>query len=181
MKGAARPTIDGFPDGEALQKIGLLIDSASDARSAQDTELAFILLDQLEQRNLAPRIIPLMHYFRANAWANRDQLRSSPNVWAWEQPECQGQILELRRAVRHDAFAGLPVLRQCQILTNLANQLNKIGRFIDAVETYDRGLSLDNKFGMARGNRGIALSHYARVRQGALRQRTKHIYACCSA
>jgi len=104
-----------------------------------------------------------MHYFRANAWANREQLRSRTNEWAWEQPECQEQILELRRAVRHAAFAGLPALRQCQILTNLANQLNKIGRFIDAVETYDRALSLNSKFGMARGNRGIAHSHYARV------------------
>jgi hypothetical protein len=75
--------------------------------------------------------------------------------------ECQEQILELRRAVRHDAFAGMPVLRQCQILTDLANQLNKIGRFIDAVETYDRALRLNSRFGMARGNRGIALSHYA--------------------
>ena len=46
MKGAATPTIDGLPDREALQQIGLLIDSASDARSTQDTELAFTLLDQ---------------------------------------------------------------------------------------------------------------------------------------
>ena len=85
MKGAATPTNDGVPELEALQQIGLLIDSASDARSAQDTEFAFTLLDQFAQRELAPRIIPLMHYFRANAWANREQLRSSRNEWAWEQ------------------------------------------------------------------------------------------------
>lgn len=163
MKSAAKLTIDGLPDGEALQQIGLLIDSASDARSIQDTEFAFTLLDQLAQKKLSARVVPLIHYFRANAWANREQLRGNPNAWAWEQPECQEQILELRRAVRHDAFAGLPSLRQCQILTNLANQLSRIGRFIDAVEIYDRALSLNSKFGMARGNRGIALSHYARV------------------
>jgi len=163
MKAATRPTIDGLSDAKALQLIGLLIDSASDARSVQDTEHSFTLLDQITRRKLSPKLIPLVHYFRANAWANREQLQSNPNVWAWEQPECQEQILELQRAVRYDVFAELPTLRQCQILTNLANQLNKIGRFIDAVEFYDHALSLNSKFGMAHGNRGIALSHYARA------------------
>src|SRR5689334_10588892 len=86
--------------------------------------------------------------------------------WAWEQPECQEQILELRRALRHPAFSRLHKIRQCQILTNLANQLSSIGRFIEAVEIFGRALSLSGKFGMARGNRGIALSHYAAARVG---------------
>ena len=161
MKGAAKPTIAGLPEAEALQVIGLLIDSASDARSAQDTDRAFALLEEIEQRKISPDYIPLVHYFRANAWANREQMRPNPNVWAWEQPECQEQILELRRALRHDGFSQLPAMRQCQILTNLANQLSKIGRFIEAIEIFDRALNLNDKFGMARGNRGIALSHYA--------------------
>lgn len=163
MKAGTKPAIAGLPDAEALQTIGLLIDSASDTRSPQDTDQALALLDEIEQRKLSPDSIPLVHYFRANAWANREQMRPIPNVWAWEQPECQEQILELRRAVRHEGFSQLQALRQCQILTNLANQLDRIGRFVDAVETYDRVLDLMGKFGMARGNRGIALSHYARA------------------
>jgi len=163
MKAGKKPGIAGLPDADALQLIGLLIDAASDMRSAQDTDRAFVLLDEIAQRQLTPKFIPLLHYFRANAWANREQLRPNPNAWAWEQPECQEQILELRRALRHEEFAKLPVLRRCQILTNLANQLDKIGRFIDAIEIYDRALDLNGEFGMARGNRGIALSHYARA------------------
>jgi tetratricopeptide (TPR) repeat protein len=90
-------------------------------------------------------------------------MQTNPNVWSWEQPECQEQILALRRTVCHDGFQKLPAVRRCQVLTNLANQLDKIGRFIEAIEIFDRALSLNGKFGMARGNRGIALSHYARA------------------
>jgi hypothetical protein len=150
-------------DADAFYKVGTLIDASFDARSASGTDQAFLLLDELRNRNLSADHAALVHYFRANAWANREHMQTNPDSWSWEQPECQAQILELRRALRHEGFSQLPVVRKCQIFTNLANQLNKIGRFIEAVETFDRALDLDAKFGMARGNRGIALSHYARA------------------
>jgi tetratricopeptide (TPR) repeat protein len=155
--------IAGLSDADALHKIGLLIDSSFDVQSASGTDQAFALLDEFESRCLSPDLIALAHYFRANAWANREQMQTNPNVWSWEQPECQEQILALRRTVCHDGFQKLPAVRRCQVLTNLANQLDKIGRFIEAIEIFDRALSLNGKFGMARGNRGIALSHYARA------------------
>jgi len=152
-----------LPDADALYRVGTLIDATFDARSAAGTDQAFVLLDELGARDLSPENSTLVHYFRANAWANREHIRANPNLWSWEQPECQEQILELRRALGHDGFSQLPAMRRCQILTNLGNQLSKIGRFVEAIETLDRALSLNGKFGMARGNRGIALSHYARA------------------
>jgi len=156
-----KPSISGLSDADALDKIGRLIDAAFDTQSVLGTDQAFALLDELKDRRLSPGQAALAYYFRANAWANREHIQTKANVWSWEQPECQEQILELRRAVRHDGFQKLPAARRCQILTNFANQLNKIGRFIEAVEIFDRALSLNERFGMARGNRGIALSHYA--------------------
>jgi hypothetical protein len=50
--------------------------------------------------------------------------------WAWEQPDLQEQILHLRRAIAHPGFEALDLLRRCQILTNLANSLNTVGRFV---------------------------------------------------
>ena len=158
-----RAEFSALSDNDALQRVGTLIDASSDARSAPGTDQAFVLLDELGTRSLSPDNAALAHYFRANAWANREHIRANPNSWAWEQPECQAQILELRQALRHEGFSKLPAVRQCQILTNLANQLNKIGRFIEAVAMFDRALRLNTRFGMARGNRGIALSHYARA------------------
>lgn len=81
--------------------------------------------------------------------------------WAWEQPEAQAQIFELRRAIRHEGFGQLHPVRQCQILTNLANQLNSMGRFIEAITLWDRVLKTNDHFAMAHGNRGIGLHSYA--------------------
>jgi tetratricopeptide (TPR) repeat protein len=163
MDRLTEPNITGRSDADALNRIGLLIDASWDEKSSIGTDHALALLDEFDARPLSPDLAALAHYFRANAWATREQMRANPNPWSWEQPECQEQILELRRAVRHEGFLQLPSLRQCQILTNLANQLDKIGRFIEAVEIYDRALRLNPRFGMARGNRGIAFSHYARA------------------
>ena len=149
-------------DADAFYRVGTLIDESFDSRSASGTDQAFVFLKQLRTRDLSVDDAAVVHYFRANAWANREHIRN-PDLWAWERPETQEQILELRRALRHEGFSQLPALRQCQILTNLGNQLSKIGRFIEAVETFDRALNLNGKFGMARGNRGISLGHYARA------------------
>lgn len=52
-------------------------------------------------------------------------------------------------------------MRRCQILTNRANQLNTMGRFIDAIEGWDAALCIIPKFAMAQANRGYCLKHYA--------------------
>ena len=60
--------------------------------------------------------------------------------WAWEHPEREQRVLALSRAAFHPGFAELDLVRRCHILTNRANQLDTMGRFIDAVEGWDRAL-----------------------------------------
>lgn len=153
--------ISGLSDVDALNQIGVLIDTAHDSQSAPGADRAFALLDELQARDLAPEIAVRIHYYRANAWENRRLAGKHHESWEWEQHETQQQILELRRAMRHEGFSRLDAVVQCQILTNLANQLNSIGRFIDAMELWDRALGLNPRFAMARGNRGRGLSAYA--------------------
>lgn len=155
--------ISALSDSEALNRIGLLIDLASDLKSPDGSDRALELLEELQARSLTPDIAALLHYFRANAWDNKPQPLTPDQAWAWEQPERQEQILELRRAVRHDGFDTLHPVRQCQVLSNLANQLSHIGRFIEAVETWDRALTGNKHFAMALGNRSHGLTHYARA------------------
>ena len=59
-------------------------------------------------------------------------------------------------------FDKLPSLRRCQILTNLGNQLNSLGRCVEALATWTRALSIDLNFVIALGNRGYGLTQYAR-------------------
>jgi tetratricopeptide (TPR) repeat protein len=152
-----------LPDREALDHAGLLIDVSADAQAPTGTDRALALLDEIQARSLAPDIAALVHYFRANAWETRRLGNAARDIWSWEQPEIQMPILELRRAVVHEGFGDLDGVRRCQILTNLANAFSHIGRFIEAIETWDRALVIDPAFAMASGNRGRALHHYARA------------------
>ena len=153
--------IRSLPVCDSLDHIAALIDAAFDARSSTGTDRGFALLDELEECGLSDHDAALLHYFRANAWENRRHERDDYDVWSWEQPEAQAQILELRRAARHAGFGELPTIRQCQILTNLAGQLSSIGRFIEAIALWDRVLGIDDSFAMAHGNRGIGVNSYA--------------------
>jgi len=97
----------------------------------------------------------LLEYFRANAWANRQRSkhRDTDAVWQWEQPEQQKQIFHLRRAVLSPGFDKLSPLRQ--ILTNLANQLNTVGRCVEAIATWTRALSINPAFGTPVAKFGV--------------------------
>ena len=152
--------VTALSDADRLDHAGMLIDASTDTQSSVALERAFVILDELARRELPSSLSPLVHYFRANAWECR-RLHAGRDAWAWEQPEQEAQILELRRSVGHDGFKDLPSIRRCQIFTNLANDLSHSGRFVDAIETWDRTLTENPAFAMACGNRGRALHHYA--------------------
>jgi len=73
------------------------------------------------------------------------------------------EITHLRLALRTEGFAQLPLLRQCQIPTKVGNALSEIDRFVEAAEYLSRALELDSAFGMARGNRALVFTRYARA------------------
>jgi hypothetical protein len=157
--------IENVPNNELLGKIGLLIDVSGDLGRKQGLDKATEWASLFEAREVTEADKAVLEYFQANVWATRWKIRSiSPeDAWAWEQPERQQQIFCLRRAVTHAGFAELPIFRRCQIYTNLANQLNSIGRFVDALEYWGRALNDNPKFGMAHGNVGYCLLTYAKA------------------
>lgn len=154
-----------LPTEKAFEQIGLLIDLSGDLAREEGTARALEWADELEKGSLSPPDAALLKYFRGNAWANTQKARQGDRaaVWAWEQPEQQQQLLQLRGAVQHDGFRELPDLRQCQIFTNLANQINAVGRFVELQEYWNRALAIKPRFGMALGNRGYGLAEYARA------------------
>jgi hypothetical protein len=155
----------GLPAAKALGQIGSLIDLSGDVGREEGTARALQWADELERASLSPSDTALLKYFRANAWANRQKARHSnpAAAWAWEQPELQQQLLHLRGAVQHEGFRDLSDLRQCQIFTNLANEIDTVGRFVEAQEYWNRALAMKPHFGMALGDRGHGLAGYARA------------------
>jgi hypothetical protein len=156
-------TLTGLEVSDAFQALGILIDYAEDDAAPEVARRALTFADQLQVRDLNDERLALLDYFRANAWACLYAQRRSDRaaVWSWEQPEVQAQIFHLRRALRSAGFNALHPIRRCQILTNLANQFDTVGRFVEAQEYWTRALAIEPNFWMARGNRGRGLMHYA--------------------
>ena len=153
--------LDGLSESKAMQLIGEIIDQGGDDSSLIALDHADALLDQFLARNVAARYACRAHYFRANIWSAKRHASSNWQAWCWRSEAIDGEILELRRALVHIGFEQLDPREQAQIYTNLGNILNHTGRFVEAIEYWDRALVAVPKFAMACGNRGVGLGHYA--------------------
>jgi LA2681-like HEPN/Tetratricopeptide repeat len=164
-KPSDKPALDELSDTDALMVIAKIIDRAFDNKNPAPIDDAMALADQLEARGISPEDLATLDYFRANGWDCRWQQRldDSQQVWDWEQFEVGQQVYLLRRALNSSAFDSMPLQRKCEILTNLANQLDKLGRFVEAQEHWTRAISLDPNFWMARANRGHGATYYMRA------------------
>jgi len=152
----------GIDNQAALQIIGELDDLSAGFQLEDGLEKANKLADELGKRKLSPRDFSFYHYCRANIWADIRYMKTQNNIgaWAWEQAEIDNEIIHLRSALQK-GFDKLDSRNQCNVLTNLGNLLSNIGRFVEAVEFWNRALSIDPEFGMALGNRGKGYFHYA--------------------
>ena len=146
-----------------LERIATMIDDAADNGNAALTTEALALSDRMAKRtDLSDGDRALLHYFRANAYSNRLQEGGQATSWQWDIPHLENVIRELRSAVRHRGFASIGRVRRCQILTNLGNSLNSVGRPVEALECWDKAITIIPRFGMALGNRAYGMMHYAR-------------------
>lgn len=100
-------------------------------------------------------------YYRSNVQAALQQAKD-PQSWDWRQPHRERQILYLRNSRTHAGFGALGRIVRAQVTTNLANNLNALGRTIEAVALYDEALRELPRFAMALGNRGVARMTFAR-------------------
>lgn len=154
--------LEALTNREALDKLATLIDLSSHLDQPDGTARALEWCEALKDRAFSALELPEFHYFWSNAWGDRQyqNRRDGQSSWSWDQPERSNQILHLRLALNSSAFGDLPKMRRCQILTNLGNELNAAGRFVEGLEYWTRALDLDPDFWMAKGNRGISILTY---------------------
>lgn len=155
----------GLEDARAFHYLACLIDLANRYHDPSSTDKALRWCEEIEKRPLSNSNEMLLAYYRANAWGVKATERHSDHMeaWRWEQPETINQILWLRKARLHPKFSTWDAVRRVQVLTNLSNQLDSLGRFVEAIPLWNEALEIKPRFGMARGNRGLALSNYARA------------------
>ncbi len=149
---------------DALERIGNLADISFDLKEIDGLKRAIEFSEELENRqNLTDDQLSTLNYYVANCWSSLKELKRKGTElsWEWEQEEIEKEVLHLRKALNSDGFNKQIKLRQCQILTNLGNSFDHVGRFVEAIEYYDRAIEIDPEFGMAIGNKGISLRNYA--------------------
>lgn len=144
-----------------MRHVGELIDLSGDHSSRRGLDRARSILDQLSEKGLSERNASRAHYFRANLASLERHLDPLGVGWAWHNELLGEEVIQLRHAVRHQGFSALGSIERAQALTNLGNALNHAGRFIEAIELWERAEAEVPGFAMALGNRGIGLAHYA--------------------
>lgn len=148
---------------------GTLIDFASRAHDEDQLEKGVRWCGHLLELETSPIQKAQLRYYRANAHEHlRRMSREGWEVREWDQPELEPIIIDLRWALLIGTEHGMGDSRRCQILTNLGNHLSHLGRLLDAIQCYDRALSIDPAWDMARGNRGYAFWQYAQYMRGRL-------------
>lgn len=157
-----RRSLEGLSDEAALRHIDRLAQAAVSAHRPEGLRLAITLAEELSRRTLRPVEIASVHYTLAEAWEKLRLISRTP-VEAWEQEEIERELYHLRRSMPREALRDIPRERLCQTLSNMAALLNHVGRFSEAIEYWDRALSVLPSFAIARGKKGYALTHYAQA------------------
>lgn len=160
-----RQTMADIPVSEAVHFLGTHIDAAWDAKRLDVlTHIAEVLACTIDKQQMSTDDECIYYYFLANAW-NGIKFLTNPGTgggWAWESREIEQETICIRRAIASEGLLKQPVIRVCQIHTNLANCYDTTGRFVEAISEWNRALTIEPRFGMARGNRAVGLWTYAR-------------------
>lgn len=160
---ASFESLNDFTKEEAIKRIGSLIDVSFDLSRKNGLDKAVLLSEELVKRGLNDVELSTLYYFLGNAWAGLRKLSTKNSDWEWEKKELENEIINYRKALNSKGFLKLYRERKCEILTNLANSMSHIGRFVEAIEYRDKALEIDPSFAMAHGSRGTGLFYYSNL------------------
>lgn len=140
------------------------IDEACDINDQVELEKLLMRIFEYDRSTLSILNNAKLDFYCANIYASLRQLTNDDQDWAWSQPLLEKEIYCLRLALNSLREPSAPDIKtdlKLRIITNLANALDNIGRFVEAIELWDKAISEDPDFGMALGNKALALFCYA--------------------
>lgn len=142
---------------------GLYIDLGLYEGSIDTIEYGVELLEShLKQFLSNEKYAQVTYYNLANGYSNIFKLKKIKNSFygIFEETELNIALdyyfkaLQVKQVDEHNTL---------QILVNIGNTVDQMGRSLEAIEYYNKVLNRNNKFGMALGNKGITLKYYSRI------------------
>ena len=118
-------------------------------------------------RDLGPHTSSSISYNLASAqlylWQLAVEQKGLDDAWLNKRSHLH-EARRLFNLVAQDKNADIEL--RLKALTDCGNSFDIVGRYLDALDCYERALKLDSSFGMASGNRGITLLNVAPLMGG---------------
>lgn len=142
---------------------GLLIDIGVGLNNEEITAEGLTLLKK-DYKAIIDMDVPIesVCYNIANGYASlfRFEYNRNKTFYLFRTTELDVAMCYNRTAIKYNK--NNPQL-SIQLFTNLANCLDHKGRVMEALEYYDKALSIDPEFSMTLANKGLALYNYVRL------------------
>ncbi|GAB6040371.1 LA2681 family HEPN domain-containing protein [Endothiovibrio diazotrophicus] len=152
-------------DDSLLDDLAKLIDDAMDASDGYAIRKHLGSLEDASRHNLTIFKQAKIEFFKANCYSALRQIQDRHQSWDWDDPDLENEIYHLR--LSRNILLDIPITSdrtdlRYRVSTNLANALNHVGRFSEAIELWDEVLKEFPDYAMSVGNRGFAFLWYAK-------------------
>src|SRR5690606_3745051 len=139
-------SFENYSEDEVLDMFLNLIEYSNDLGTDLGTKKAIELSQKVGPDSLFPEKRCLDHYFLSIAWSDiRHQNKNRAESWEWDHFQVEQEIVHLRSSIKYFNPEKLEhyVARICQIHTNLANSFDFCGRFVAAMENWNKAIKID--------------------------------------
>lgn len=146
--------------------VGTLIDEGFDRKDIEGVQKGIRIGENQSLEQYPDFWRAVLYYYIANGWSSLQQLMHPTGLdirFDLESEEIGKEIMYLRKALLLAEKVKDSQHLLAQILTNLGNALNQVGRFVEAIYYWNNAITILPGFGMAVGNLGFGLANYARV------------------
>jgi tetratricopeptide (TPR) repeat protein len=159
-------TLDIFIEGNAINFLGLLHDASDILDKKQGLEKVINLGSQLQRRDLSPEGRARLEYTLGNAQTGILRISGDLEAWRWKDEEVSEIIRRYRKALDSEGAKYLKKEEIQKSYTNLGNTLSNRGRWIEAINNWQKALAINPDFYRADGQIGMSLVYYARHLSG---------------
>lgn len=145
--------------------LGCIYEYSRELNAFEDLNKGIQISDSINLESFSNDDKMTFYYNLSNAWSYKKMMiqnLNSSKFWEFESEELIQEILNCRKALLYSKDTK-DKYRKCEILTNLGNNLNHLGRFSEAINSWHEALHIKEGFSMAVGNLGFGLFHYAQV------------------